>query len=476
MGSARLRGLLSRHIMLVVTGTLVAVAVPPLAAQAAARSVKAAASPCSSGLVALTFDDGPNSTLTPDFLNLLHERHVPATFFVVGQRVSAAPGVVRRAAALGFTIGNHTYGHEDLVRLGSGEVRSTLRRTRRAIRAASVTPSQLMRPPYGSIDARVRAVVGDLGLVPVLWTADPRDWDGRSAGSIVRSVLGQLRPGEPNIVLLHDGVDRSAATLAAVPRIIAGIRNRGYCLAALDGRGRPRPPVPTARVSDASVSERPGGSVLRFSVGLSRPTSRRTSVRVRTAAGTASAGADFVPTDTRVFIPVGVRRAVVRVRVRDDARDEPIERLRVRLDEPRGLRIGDGTGVGLVRDDDPPPRLRVESVEVVEPAAGGVDVPVRLALTRASGKTVEVSVSAVADSAGPDDYVPTTRRVRFRPGEVSALFTVRVLADDVEEPVESFTVRAVDGSNLDLTGAVGAVTVVPPTAPAPPTTPPAPVE
>jgi hypothetical protein len=350
-------------------------------------------------------------------------------------------------------------------------VRSTLRRTRRAIRAASVTPSRLMRPPYGSIDARVRAVVGDLGLVPVLWTADPRDWDGRSAGSIVRSVLGQLRPGEPNIVLLHDGVDRSVATLAAVPRIITGIRNRGYCLAALDGRGRPRPPVPTARVSDASVSERPGGSVLRFTVSLSRPTSRRTSVRVRTRAGTARAGADFVPIDTRVFLPVGARRAVVWVGVRDDARDEPLERMRVRLDEPRGLRIGDGTGVGLVRDDDPPPRLRVGSVEVVEPAAGGVDVPVRLRLGRASGRTIEVSVSAVPGSAGPDDFVPTTTRVRFRPGEVSAVFTVRVLADDVEEPVESFTVRAVDGTNLDLTGAVGVVTVVPPTAPTQPTTP-----
>ena len=438
-------------------------AAPP-GPHASAAPVSAAVTPCSSGLVALTFDDGPETTFTPGFLTLLQRRQVPATFFVLGEQVQAHPRVLRQASALGFTIGNHSFGHENLVRLSDQEIRATLRRTRRAIGDAGVRPSRLMRPPYGSIDARVRRVVAELGLVPVLWTADPRDWDNRSASAIAASTLAQLRPHEPNIVLLHDGVRNSGKTLRALPRIIRVARARGYCFAGLGGLGRPAPPVPIVRVSNASVQERPGGSVMTATVTLDRPTSRATSVRVRTVAGSASAGPDYVAVDERLGFAVGARTATVRVRVRDDLRDEATERLTLRLSAPRGLRIKDAAGVGEIRDDDPPPRLSVRDAQVAEPAAGKVDVPVELRLSRASGKRIQVSVSTQPGTADANDFVPKTQSITFAPGQVTARFIVTVLADAVAEGPETFTVRATGGSNVELSDVVGVVTILRPPA------------
>src|SRR5512144_2049224 len=92
-----------------------------LAAAGVAAPVEArpsvAVTPCSSGLVALTFDDGPSAALTPGFLSVLQRQRVPATFFVVGEQVRANPEVADRVSDLGFKIGNHTFAHKKLVKL-----------------------------------------------------------------------------------------------------------------------------------------------------------------------------------------------------------------------------------------------------------------------------------------------------------------------------------------------------------------------
>lgn len=423
-------------------------------------TARAAVVPCSSGLVALTFDDGPSAAHTPGFLDELQRQQVPATFFLVGDRVSANPAITRRQSALGFALGNHGFSHERFVRLGDAAIRSSLRRTRQAIREAGVAPSTLMRPPYGGIDDRVRRVVGDLGLVPVLWTADPRDWANRTTAAITASTLAQLHPRQANIVLLHDGVKNSGRTLRALPRIIRLARGSGYCFARLDAAGRPTPPVPVARISDASAQERPGGSAMTATVTLDRPTSRATSVRVRTVAESATSGRDYVTVDRRVRFAVGATRATVRVRVRDDLRDEPTERLTFRLSQPVGLRVRDATGVGEVRDDDPPPRLAVADAQVTEPGTGTVEVPVTLRLSRASEKAVGVTVSTRAGTADADDFVPKAQRIDFAPGQVTVRFAVTVVADAAVEGPETFTVEASRGTNVDVTGVAGVVTIL----------------
>jgi peptidoglycan/xylan/chitin deacetylase (PgdA/CDA1 family) len=197
------------------------------------------------GLVALTFDDGPRAGTTRRLVGILRARDVPATFFMVGSRVIAAPRLARLVARNGFTVANHTWDHGRLTSMTDAAVRRELRRTVRALRAAGVRPSDLARPPYGAVTARVRADFRQLGLRPVLWTIDSRDWAGGTPAQIAARVLSALRPHRANIVLQHDGVTNSPNSVSAVPAIIRGARHRGYCFAALDARGKPVRPAAT---------------------------------------------------------------------------------------------------------------------------------------------------------------------------------------------------------------------------------------
>ena len=210
---------------------------------------------CAAGLVALTFDDGPDRTLTPKLVRILQDHHVPATFFMIGSRIRSAPRIARAVAEAGFTIGNHTWDHPQLTRLSDRAIRREIRSTTRELRAVGIVPGTLMRPPYGDIDARVRTDIRDLGLVPVLWNVDSNDWRGGSARQIAASILGQLRRHRDNVVLQHDGVLNSPASVAAVPRVIREARRRGYCFGRLGPHGHvlPATPAPVAAVGTVRV-------------------------------------------------------------------------------------------------------------------------------------------------------------------------------------------------------------------------------
>ncbi|WP_340540250.1 polysaccharide deacetylase family protein [Nocardioides sp. GXZ039] len=195
---------------------------------------------CKAGRVSLTFDDGPSPTITPDLIALLKERHVPATFFMVGSRVAQYPEVARAVADAGFAIGNHTYNHEDLSKLSRKEIRSTLKRTRQALRDAGVGKiSPFVRPPYGATDADVTTVLRKTHRVMALWNVDSRDWDGLSAAQIRKSTVSQVvaRGRSNSIVLHHDGVANSSATLAALPSEIRRLRGEGFCFVPLPSSG-----------------------------------------------------------------------------------------------------------------------------------------------------------------------------------------------------------------------------------------------
>lgn len=207
--------------------------------------------PCSAGLIALTFDDGPARAVTPVLVRTLLTQKVPATFFMVGSRIASAPAVAQLVQRSGFQIGNHTWDHAALTTLSDSAVRHELRSTRREMATDHLVPGDLMRPPYGAINPRVRQDIRGLGLVPVLWTIDSRDWAGGGARQIAGRVLSALRPHRDNIVLQHDGVRNSPASVAAVPEIVRDARRRGYCFTHLgahggvvDDGGKPDPTLP----------------------------------------------------------------------------------------------------------------------------------------------------------------------------------------------------------------------------------------
>ncbi len=319
--------------------------------------------PCTAGLVALTFDDGPARGVTPRLVGILRERRVPATFFMVGSRVRSAPAQARLVARNGFQIANHTWSHPALPTLDNRAIADQLRSTARALRKARVEPGPLMRPPYGALDGRVRRVIKRVGLVPVLWNVDSNDWRGGSSRQIADRVLGQLRRGG-NIVLQHDGVTNSPASVGAVPRIVREARKRGYCFTDLTDGGRARVPVPGLTATTTAGREA-GLEPIVVRLTLDRPTSRPVSVVVTTGPGsntaTATPGADYVPVSRRVRFRTGVTHAKVTIPVLDDLTAEDLETVTVTLSRPRGLTVRTPSVSGSVVSDDlaAPPETRL---------------------------------------------------------------------------------------------------------------------
>lgn len=170
-------------------------------------------------VVALTFDDGP-SDYTDDFLRVLREKEVSATFFEVGQVMPGREDAMRQILAQGSEIGDHTMDHVEFP--GYTQIAGAAER----IAAYTHFRPCLFRPPGGGADAGVIATAGSLGMRTVTWDVDPRDWSTPGTGAIYAGVVGHVQPG--SIVLMHDGGGPRSETLAALPQIIDTLRGRGY--------------------------------------------------------------------------------------------------------------------------------------------------------------------------------------------------------------------------------------------------------
>jgi len=174
--------------------------------------------------VALSFDDGPYP-LTPSFVRMLRSNGAVATFFMIGEQVTARyRSTLLEELRNGDALGDHTFTHPDLVRAGG--VQSQLQRTIGAIRGLSGYTPCVFRPPYGAYDSSVLRTAASLGLATIMWDVDPSDYTLPGVSAIERRVLAQVRPGA--IVLSHDGGGPRGQTLAAYPGIIRALRARGY--------------------------------------------------------------------------------------------------------------------------------------------------------------------------------------------------------------------------------------------------------
>lgn len=197
-------------------------------------------------MVALTFDDGPNDPYTTQILDILKARGAKATFFLIGENALQFPDTVRREAAEGMEIGNHTYNHGSMVRAMNQTLDWQIDKTQETLKKLVGFEPRWFRPPHGFRDPRLFSRTRRDDLAVAEWSNMPRDWTRPGTDVIVKRTLGKLEPGD--IILLHDGMtvyvggDRSQ-TVAALPRILDGIQARGLrCvtlseLAANGGRG-----------------------------------------------------------------------------------------------------------------------------------------------------------------------------------------------------------------------------------------------
>lgn len=187
-------------------------------------------------VVALTFDDGPWPQYTAQTLQILADKNVPATFFVVGYRVNHAPDVVRAIADGGHLLGNHSFWHRYMDTVSPVRLAWEIAATNEAIEAAAgVTPSWF-RAPAGRLDDRVSGALAQAGMRSALWTVDPQDWrSDATAESIVARTMAEVRPGA--VVVLHDGGGDRSATVQALPALIDRLRAEGYGFVTLDELG-----------------------------------------------------------------------------------------------------------------------------------------------------------------------------------------------------------------------------------------------
>ena len=210
--------------------------------------------------IAITFDDGPDPTWTPKILDVLKQKSVPATFFVIGVDASQWPEILKREYAEGHEIGNHTYTHPPWDDVSPTQIRWELNLTERLIESTLGVKSILFRPPFG-IDHQPEyaeevahlPLAQDMGYIIVGQKIDPHDWkqvNGKQvpAQEIVDNVLRDA--GDGNIVLFHDGGGDRTQTVAALPLIIDKLRAQGYQFVSvpdLIGKTRAQVMIPLSR-------------------------------------------------------------------------------------------------------------------------------------------------------------------------------------------------------------------------------------
>lgn len=173
--------------------------------------------------IALTFDDGPDPEITPQVLDILAEFGVTATFFLIGENITAetAP-IVRRTFDMGCELCNHSLTHTDLSGKSPAEITHELAETTRRIEALTGTQPHFFRPPY----IAVSDTLFDAVELPFVAGYGVNDFD--AAVSVAERVTGVLQKAKPDgIILMHDQ-EENVQTVAALREIIPGLLRAGY--------------------------------------------------------------------------------------------------------------------------------------------------------------------------------------------------------------------------------------------------------
>ena len=181
-------------------------------------------------VVALTFDDGPDETFTPQILDILKKYNIKATFFVVGEKVGYNKKLINREIDEGKEIGNHTYTHINVSKNGYNKIKKEIVDTQDAIKSVTGIYPKLFRPPYRAISKDMCEIIRQNDMNIVLWSyVDARDWSNPGVSSIVKTIEDGVQNG--CIILLHDynKVRTSKSqTIEALEIMIPDLLKKGY--------------------------------------------------------------------------------------------------------------------------------------------------------------------------------------------------------------------------------------------------------
>lgn len=177
-------------------------------------------------VVALTFDDGPDTEYTPPILDILHHYNVKATFMCCGEQIDRNQQILQRMILEGHEIANHTWNHPNLKEIASSEVRRQIEKTSTIIDQIIGQKPRLFRPPYGKMNKKVMKQCKVLGCKVILWDVDSRDWTGILGPQVAANILSGVKKG--SIILQHNGGSPLSGTVEALPYIIEILSKQGY--------------------------------------------------------------------------------------------------------------------------------------------------------------------------------------------------------------------------------------------------------
>jgi peptidoglycan/xylan/chitin deacetylase (PgdA/CDA1 family) len=180
--------------------------------------------PTAGNLIALTLDDGPDPTLTPDVLDVLRAHDVRATFFLIGSRAAQAPRLVEEIRRAGHEIGNHLWREERTLSVSDAAFEQALLRTDAVLRTHDAP--RLFRPGSGLISRDKTAIAKRHGYRCVLGSVYPFDAQFLSPRWTPRIVRRLLQPGD--IVILHEGRPTRRPVLGVLDHVLSDARRRGF--------------------------------------------------------------------------------------------------------------------------------------------------------------------------------------------------------------------------------------------------------
>jgi peptidoglycan/xylan/chitin deacetylase (PgdA/CDA1 family) len=157
------------------------------------------------GVVAFTFDDGPNPETTPHVIDALEKYNIPATFFIVTSRLTDhGKLLLHRELDEGFTVGSHTVTHANLKKATAEKLDKEVDGSLRTLAIEANRPIGMLRPPYGSVNPAVRAKLRRLNLTEVEWSVDTLDWKAHNDEKLRHKVVNMIKHDGGGVVLMHD--------------------------------------------------------------------------------------------------------------------------------------------------------------------------------------------------------------------------------------------------------------------------------
>ena len=187
--------------------------------------------------IALTFDDGPDPIYTDMILDVLKEKDVKATFFLIGKKMKQYPLVTERIFEGGHCLGNHTFSHTDLKGKAFRNVYLSILQTEQIIDSVCGKTVKIFRPPWGHITSEEKVNLMKFGFKIVLWDVNSRDYKPNiKVNEIINNAMSGV--GDKKIVLFHDSdylcKGSRKNTVLALPQIIDLLKEMGYRFVTID--------------------------------------------------------------------------------------------------------------------------------------------------------------------------------------------------------------------------------------------------